>query len=123
MVVVAFAVFVYQGMLKRASRLIPAGVSVCFLADRGESRYSTDALSARACCTGNERIRVKSNTWIYRPKKGWKQLNSYHLAAGESVVLQGITLTKTQPLERLNLALGRDPLSGQLWLVATDEPA
>jgi len=26
---------VYQAMLKRASRLIPAGVSVCFLADRG----------------------------------------------------------------------------------------
>lgn len=27
--------FVYQAMLKRASRLIPEGVSVCFLADRG----------------------------------------------------------------------------------------
>jgi hypothetical protein len=26
---------VYQGMLKRAARLIPAKASVCFLADRG----------------------------------------------------------------------------------------
>lgn len=26
---------VYQAMLKRAARLVPLGVSVCFLADRG----------------------------------------------------------------------------------------
>lgn len=49
--------------------------------------------------------------------------NLYHLAAGESVLLQGVTLTKTQPIANLNLALGRDPLSRQVWLVATDEPA
>ncbi len=35
----------------------------------------------------------------------------------------GVTLTKTNPLAALNLALGRDPLSGQIWLVATDQPA
>jgi hypothetical protein len=38
-------------------------------------------------------------------------------------LLQGITLTKTRPLPSLNLALGRDPISAQLWLVVTDEPA
>ena len=109
-------------MLKRASRLIPAGVSVCFLADRGFAytqlmRYLRDELH------WHFRIRVKSNVWIYRPHKGWKRLNQYHLAAGESVLLQGITLTKNRPLASLNLALGRDPLSTQVWLVATDEPA
>jgi hypothetical protein len=52
-----------------------------------------------------------------------KQLKHYHLAAGESVLLQGVTLTKTHPIANLNLALGRDPLSRQIWLVATDEPA
>jgi len=69
------------------------------------------------------RIRVKSNAGIYRPHKGWKRLNQYHLAAGDRILLQGITLTKTCPLPHLNLALGRDPLSGQLWLVVTDQPA
>jgi hypothetical protein len=113
---------VYQAMLKRASRLIPAGVSVCFLANWGFAdtqlmRYLRDELH------WHFRIRVKSNTWIHRPHKGWKQLNQYHLAAGESVLLQGVTLTKTHPLPNLNLALGRDPLSGQIWLVATDDPA
>ncbi len=122
MAVVACAERVYQAMLKRASRLIPIGVPVCFLADRGFAdtqlmRYLRDELH------WHFRIRVKSNTWIHRPHKGWKQLNQYHLAAGESVLLQGVTLTKTQPLSSINLALGRDPLSGQVWLVATDEPA
>lgn len=112
----------YQAMLKRAARLIPAGVSVCLLADRGFAdtqlmRYLREDLH------WHFRIRVKSNTWIYRPGKGWKQLNQYRLALGEVVLLQGITLTKTKPITALNLALGRDSLSHQVWLVATDEPA
>ncbi len=113
---------IYQGMLKRAARLIPEGVSVRFLAARGFAdtqlmRYLRDELQ------WHFRIRVKSNAWIYRPHRGWKRLNQYHLAAGESILLYGITLTKSRPLSDLNLALGRDPLSGQLWFVATNEPA
>jgi hypothetical protein len=113
---------VYQALLNRAARLIPDGVSVRFLADRGFAdtqlmRYLRDDLH------WHFHIRVKSNAWIYRPRKGWKQLNQYHLAAGESILLQGITLTKTRPIIDVNVALGRDPLSGQLWLVATDQPA
>lgn len=113
---------VYQALLKRAARLIPDGVSVRFLADRGFAdtqlmRYLRDDLQ------WHFRIRVKSNAWIYRPRKGWKQLNQYHLAAGESILLHGITLTKSRSLANLNIALGRDPISGQVWLVATDEPA
>jgi len=112
----------YQAMLKRASRLIPAGVSVCLLAERGFAdtqlmRYLREDLH------WHFRIRVKSHTWIHRPGKGWKQLNQYRLALGEVVLLQGIILTKTKPVAALNLALGRDSLSGQVWLVATDEPA
>lgn len=108
-------------MLSRAAKLIPAGVSVCFLADRGFAdvqlmRYLRDQLH------WNFR-RVKSSTWIHRPGKGWKQLNQYHLAAGEVVLLQGVSLTKTKPFDALNVAIGRDPLSGQQWLVATNEPA
>lgn len=112
----------YQAMLKRAARLIPAGVSVCFLADRGFA--DTQLMQyLREEFHWHFRIRVKSNTWIYRPGKGWKQLNQYRLALGEVVLLQGITLTKTKPVTALNLALGRDSLSRQIWLIATDEPA
>lgn len=113
---------VYQLMLKRAARLVPAGVSVRFLADRGFAdtklmHYLREELQ------WHFRIRVKSSAWIYRPQRGWVQLTQYHLAAGESVLLQGITLTKTRPLPNLNIALARDPISRQLWLVVSDEPA
>ena len=109
-------------MLKRAARLMPFGVSVCFLADRGFAdiqlmRYLRDELK------WHFRIRVKSNAWINRPGKGWKQLNQYHLAVGEVVLLQGVKLTKTHAFGSLNLALGRDPIGHQAWFVATDEPA
>lgn len=112
----------YETMLRRAAKLIPTGVSVCFLADRGFAdvqlmRYLREQLH------WNFRIRVKSSTWIHRPSKGWKQLKQYHLAAGEVVLLQGVSLTKTTPLDAVNLAIGRDPLSKQCWLVATSEPA
>jgi hypothetical protein len=112
---------VYQAMLKRAARLIPTGVSVCFLADRGFAdttlmRYLRDELH------WHFRIRVKSNSWIYRTGKGWIQLNQYHLALGEVVLLQGVTLTKTHRLAGLHLALARDLLTRQVWMVASDEP-
>ncbi len=112
---------VYQTMLKRAARLTPQGVSVCFLADRGFAdtalmRYLRDELK------WHFRIRVKSDSWIHRAGKGWKQLNQYHLALGEVVLLQGVRLTKTHALDQLHLALARDPLSRQLWMVVSDEP-
>lgn len=108
-------------MLKRASGLLPKGVSVCFLADRGFAdtqlmRYLRDDLH------WHFRIRVKSNSWIYRPSKGWKQLNQYHLALGEVLLLQSVTLTKTQALNGLHLALARDPLSQQMWMIVSDQP-
>jgi hypothetical protein len=112
---------VYQAMLKRTARLLPDGVSVCFLADRGFAdtalmRYLRDELH------WHFRIRVKSNSWIHCPGKGWRQLNSYHLALGEVVLLRGVALTKTHALDRLHLALARDPLTRQLWMVVSDQP-
>jgi hypothetical protein len=106
-------------MLKRASRLLPAGVSVCFLADRGFAdtmlmRYLRDELH------WHFRIRVKSNSWIHRPGKGWIQLKQYHLALGEVVLLDGASLSKTHALDQLHLALARDPLSRQVWMVVSE---
>ena len=111
----------YQAMLKRAARLMPAGISVCLLADRGFAdtalmRYLRDELH------WHFRIRVKSNSWIHPAGKGWIQLNSYHLALGEVVLLHSVTLTKTHALNELHLALARDPLSRQLWMIVSDEP-
>ncbi len=110
-----------QAMLKRAARLVPAGVGVCFLADRGFAdtvlmRYLRDQLH------WHFRIRVKRNSWIQPTGKGWTQLNSYHLALGEVVLLQGVRLTKTHALGGLHLALARDSLTRQVWMVVSDQP-
>jgi hypothetical protein len=111
----------YQDMLKRVQKIVPAGVSVCFLADRGFAdtqlmRYLRDELR------WHFRIRVKSSTWIYRPHRGWRQLKQYHLNPGEVVLLQGVTLTKTHEFPHVHLALARDLPSRQLWMVVSDEP-
>lgn len=68
------------------------------------------------------RIRVKSNSWIHRAGKGWIQLNQDHLGVGEVVLLQNVSLTNTHELEGLHLALARDPLSRQVWMVVSDQP-
>ena len=36
--------------------------------------------------------------------------------------MQGVTLTKTHALDGLHLALARDPLSQQLWMIVSDQP-
>lgn len=38
------------------------------------------------------------------------------------MLLQGVKLTKTHALDGLHLALARDPVSRQLWMVVSDEP-
>jgi hypothetical protein len=111
----------YQDLLKRVQKIVPAGVSVCFLADRGFAdtqlmRYLRDDLR------WHFRIRVKSSSWIYRPHRGWRQLKQYHLNLGEVVLLQGVTLTKTHEFPNVHLALARDLPSRQLWMVVSDEP-
>jgi hypothetical protein len=111
----------YQDMLKRVQKIVPAGVSVCFLADRGFAdtqlmRYLRDDLR------WHFRIRVKSSSWIYRPHRGWRPLKQYHLNLGEVVLLQGVTLTKTHEFPNVHLALARDRPIRQLWMVVSDEP-
>lgn len=111
---------VHQAMLKRAARLIPVGVSVCLLADRGFAdtqlmRYLRHHLH------WHFRIRVKNNTWIHRGRHGWIELKQYHLNAGEVILLHDVTLTKKHRMAHLHLALARDPLSGQLWMFVSDQ--
>ncbi|CAA9396922.1 hypothetical protein AVDCRST_MAG94-5705 [uncultured Leptolyngbya sp.] len=112
---------VYQTMLKRGARLVPTGIQVCFLADRGFAD-TTLMHYLREELHWHFRIRLKSNCWINRPGKGCKHLKQYHLALGEVVLLQGVTLTKTHPFAGVHLALARDPLSRQVWMVASDQP-
>lgn len=50
------------------------------------------------------------------------QLKQFHLGLGEVALLLGVKITKTVPYGLVNLALARDPISGELWYIISDEP-
>ncbi|NEP52977.1 MAG: hypothetical protein F6K65_30935 [Moorea sp. SIO3C2] len=72
---VAFAVT--REMLQQAVNLLPKGVKVVLLADRGF--VHRDLMKALTTQWGwHYRIRLKKNTWIWRRGKGWCQLKDFH---------------------------------------------
>ena len=112
---------VYQGLLKRAARVMPPGVSIRLLADRGFAdtklmRYLTQELG------WHYRIRLKEDCWVIRPRQQACQLKQFHLSSGEALLLRGVKITKTHLYGFVHLALGHDPLSGQSWYIVSDEP-
>jgi hypothetical protein len=112
---------VYQDLLAKASRLLPVGAKVVFLADRGFVdhqllRYMKTSLG------WHYRIRVRSNAWVYRAGKGWQQLNQFHLDAGQALMFQHVKLHKCHSVDGVHLALARENQGGNLWLVVSSEP-
>lgn len=111
----------YQDLLAKASRLLPVGLKIVFLADRGFVdhqllRYVKSELG------WHYRIRVRSNGWIYRAGKGWQQLNQFHLGVGQALMFQNVKLHKCNSVDGVHLALARENQAGHLWLVVSSEP-
>lgn len=112
---------VYQGLLKRAAHLMPPGVSVRFLADRGFA--DTKLMSYLTQELGwHYRIRLKEDCWVIRQGKRACQLKDFHLSLGEALLLGGVQITKTNPYGLVHLALANDPISGEHWYIVSDEP-
>jgi len=112
---------VYEHLLRRASRLLPKGAKVRFMADRGFAdtkllHYLENDLQ------WHYRIRVKNDMWVLRPGKALCQLKQFHLNLGEAILLQGVKITKLNPYGLVNLALARDPISCELWYIVSSEP-
>ncbi len=110
----------YQDLLRASAKLLPPEVKVIFLADRGFAdtklmRFVTQELN------WNHRIRLKSNAWIWRQGYGWKQLRDFHLGHGEAWLMPNVKLTKTHEYGLVHLALARDPISGELWYIVSNE--
>ena len=111
----------YQHLLKRAARLMPEGVKVILLGDRGFidtqlMKYASQQLG------WSYRIRIKSDFWLWRPGKGWCQVKDFHLGRGEALLLHNIRLHKTAPYGPVHLALAREEVNGELWYIVSDEP-
>lgn len=112
---------VYEQLLRRISRLLPANSRVRFMADRGFA--DTKLMDYLEQNLGwHYRIRVKNDLWVLRPGKRPCQLRDFHLNLGDAILLQGVKITKANPFGQINLALARDSVSGELWYIVSDEP-
>ena len=112
---------VYQDLLDKATRLLPVGVKVVFLADRGFVDHQL-LRYLRAQLGWHYRIRVKSNAWVYRGGQGWMQLDQFHLGVGQARMLHHVHLHKRHSVAGVHLALARENQTGQLWQVVSSEP-
>ena len=115
------ALEVYQELLSDAAKLMPAGVEVRFLADRGFADTKLMRFLSKTL-RWHYRIRLKSDAWFFRPGYGWKQMRDIHLALGEARLMQNVKLTKTHEYGPVNLALAWDRSSGELWYIVSNQP-
>jgi len=112
---------VYCDLLKRVAGLLPSGVKVVLLADRGF--VAVDLMRyVRAALDWQYRIRVKGNFWFWQPEYGWRQIKQCHLEAGEALLLHQVRLYKTQALDNVHLALAKVAGTPGDWFMLSSEP-
>jgi hypothetical protein len=112
---------VYQDLLKRVAGLLPSGVKVVLLADRGFvdaelMRYVRNSLN------WHYRIRLKGNVWFYRAGRGWRQVKQLHLTAGEAVLLHQVRVYKKHSLTGVHLAVAKVAGTNEDWYLLSSEP-
>ena len=109
---------VYKELLDAADKLLPVGVPVVFLADRGFA--DTHLMSHVRELGWHFRIRIKSSCLVYQ-EAVFRSVDEFPLQPGEALLLNNVHLTwgKYGPV---HLALGHSPDSKERWYVASDEP-
>jgi hypothetical protein len=111
----------YQQMLGQAVRRLPTGRRVILLADRGFIHAKLMQMLT-AQLGWHYRIRLKSNSWIYRVGKGWDQLKDVHFNRGEAVCWHNVRLHKGECYGLIHIVFGRNNVNGEFWAIASDEP-
>jgi len=114
------ALEVYQPLLHKAAGLLPAGVKVVLLADRGFCdtklmSYLSSELS------WHYRIRIKGSLHCHLSQGGRIKLARVPLASGEARFWQDVSLTAKR-YGPIAIALGRPCGSALRWLVVSSEP-
>ena len=109
----------YQVAIARAAAVVPDGVSIIVLADRGF--VHTELMTRLTQMGWHYRIRLKADCWVKRSGHRWRQLNSYTLGAREAILFKSVKLHKEKPFGFVHIALAQ-PASGDLWAVVSDQP-
>lgn len=109
----------YEGLLEAVPALLPAGVKVVFLADRG---FADTELMAHLRRLGwHFRIRIKASFGVMRPGQPACKVEDFALAPGRALFLHNVAITAEQ-FGPVSLALARPPSTGEYWYVVSDEP-
>jgi hypothetical protein len=109
-----------QHVFRRVSQLLPSGVPVVLLADRGFAdgklmKYLQQRLG------WHFRIRIK-RSFQFKTEGRWRAVSSVLLKAGEAYFTSAVSLGKTNPYDGVYLAFAHDQVSGERWVIVSDEP-
>jgi hypothetical protein len=109
----------YASLLEAVPALLPPGVKVIFLADRG---FADTALLAHLQRVGwHFRIRIKASFGVQRPGQPPCKVEDFRLAPGRAIFLHHVALTAAH-YGPVSLALARHARNGECWYVVSDEP-
>jgi hypothetical protein len=109
----------YTALLDALPPLLPLGVRVVFLADRG---FADTALMTHLRRLGwHFRIRIKGSFGVTRPGHRSAKVQDFTLAPGRALFLHHVALTADH-FGPVSLALARHTSNGEAWAVVSDEP-
>lgn len=109
----------YEGLLDAVPPLLPAGIKVVFLADRGFA--DTELLSQLRRLGWHFRIRIKATFRVLRPGQPSRKVEEFALAPGRALFLHSVAIT-TEAFGPVSLALARHSGTGEYWYIVSDEP-
>ncbi len=109
-----------QRVLRQVERLMPDGVAIVLLADRGFAdgklmKYLRENLG------WHFRIRIK-RSFQFQLDGQWRKVSSVQLPAGQAYFTPAVSLGKTKPYPNVYLAFAHDKQSGEDWTIVSDEP-
>jgi len=109
-----------QRVLRQAVRVLPSGVEVVLLADRGFAdgklmKYLTETLH------WHFRIRIK-RSFAFELHGEWRKVSQVHLQAGQAYCTPAISIGKSNPYSGVYLAFAHAKLSDEDWVIVSDEP-
>jgi hypothetical protein len=109
----------YEALLDAVPPLLPAGVKVIFLADRGFA--DTELLAHLRRLRWHFRIRIKATFSVLRPGQPARKVEEFFLAPGRALFLHNIAIT-AEHFGPVSLALARHSSNGEYWYIVSDEP-
>jgi hypothetical protein len=108
----------YAALLQAAKHVLPKGVDIVLLADRGFADIELMALCAQL--NWHYRLRIKSNFLVYQGDKKLGSVADLKLPGSTQRFLQGVSITE-QRYGPVHLALGHSPEAKEKWYVVSDQ--